>query len=666
MSLLVVNNLSLSFGGRAIFENLTFQVSEKDRIGLIGRNGSGKTSLMRIVMDQVSATGEVHLTKGMRMGYLAQDLADPTNEKVLQSVLDAVPGRVELDQRMIRLEESLAQARDQETQAEIGHKIARLAETLTDFETQYAKHAAEQILTGLGFTVEDMERPLSELSGGWRMRAALAGLLFQRPDILLMDEPTNHLDMDSVRWLGQFLTRYEGALILVCHDRDFLNSQINRTISFETEGVRQYRGNYDSYLTQRAEEETILDRQAKKQEQRVKDAMKFVDKFRYKATKARQAQSKLKLIEKMDIIKTHTQQKSISFSFPPVTRSSQNVLIAKGLKKAFGDHVLFEGVRLDAQRGDRIAIIGKNGVGKTTLLKMFASEMNPDEGQTILGHGVTLSYYAQHQAEQLEATRSIVEEVFTAVPTATQTFVRSVCGAFLFSGDEVDKQVGVLSGGEKARVALAKLLVNPGNCLLMDEPTNHLDIVASEMLTEALKDYTGTIIFVSHNQSFAKRLATKIWDIKDRHIEEYPGTLTEYFDHLDRQAELVRDTQGKKDKVAAPTQEDMDLAGGTRAEKKARKQLEAKLRQLRWEKLGPIQKRVKEAEKKIARLEAREAEIAELLADPDVFSDAAKSQPLLGEYQKVKDDLEKLMSAWETDQEAMEEIEARLQAELDS
>ena len=364
MSLLVVNNLSLSFGGRTIFANLTFQVSEKDRIGLIGRNGSGKTSLMRIIMDQVSASGEVRLTKGMRLGYLAQDISDPTDETVLQSVLDAVPGRMELDQRMVRLEESLAQAEDQDTQAEIGHKIARLAETLADFETQYAKHAAEQILTGLGFSMEDMERPLAELSGGWRMRAALAGLLFQKPDVLLMDEPTNHLDMDSVRWLGQFLERYEGALILVCHDRDFLNSQINRVISFEQEGVRQYRGNYESYLKQRGEEEQILERQAKKQEQRVKDAMKFVDKFRYKATKARQAQSKLKLVEKMELIKTHSQQKSINFSFPPVPRSSQNVLVAKGLTKAFGEHVLYKGVRLNAQRGTALPLLVKTAWAK--------------------------------------------------------------------------------------------------------------------------------------------------------------------------------------------------------------------------------------------------------------------------------------------------------------
>ncbi|ACL03837.1 ABC transporter related [Desulfatibacillum aliphaticivorans] len=666
MSLLVVNNLSLSFGGRTIFENLTFQVSEKDRIGLIGRNGTGKTSLMRIMVDEAAATaGEVRVTKGMRLGYLAQDISDPSDETVLQSVLEAVPGRVELDKRMERLEEALSQAEDQEEQAEIGHKIAKLAETLTDFETQYAKHAAEQILSGLGFLMEDMDRPLAELSGGWRMRAALAGLLFQKPDILLMDEPTNHLDMDSVRWLGQFLERYEGALILVCHDREFLNSQINRVISFEMEGVRQYRGDYESYLSQRAEEEQVLERQAKKQEQRVKDAMKFVEKFRYKATKARQAQSKLKLVEKMEMIKTHAPQKSMSFSFPEVPRSSQNVVTAKGLTKAFGDHVLYKGVRLNAQRGDRIAIIGRNGAGKTTLLKIFAGEMKAGEGQVDLGHGVSLSYYAQHQAEQLEASRSIVEEVFTAVPKATQTFVRSVCGAFLFSGDEVDKQVGVLSGGEKARVALAKLLVNPGNCLLMDEPTNHLDIVAAEMLTDALKDYNGTLIFVSHNQSFVKRLATKIWDIKNQTIEEYPGTLTEYFDHLDR-LEEKQEAQGRQEAKPAQAEDAADPAGGTRAEKKARKQAEARIRQLRWEKIGPIQKRVQEAEKKISKLEAREAEISELLADPDVFSDSEKSQPLLEEYQKVKDGLDNLMTAWEADQEAIEELEAQLQAELDA
>ncbi len=693
MSLLVGENVSLYYGDRPIVEGFSFRIEDKDRVGLVGRNGTGKTSLLRLITGEISPTkGEIRVSKGVRVGYLSQDAANPDpTARVLASVVSSVPGRAEVDEGVKRLSREVEEEKDPDRQAALARKLAGFLESQSHLETLYAPHAAEKILTGLGFTEADFSRPLTEMSGGWRTRAALGALLFQNPDVLLLDEPTNHLDADSVHWLDKFLEGFPGALVLVSHDREFLNRQIQRVISFETEGLRQYKGNYDAYEKQRAEEEKILDRQARNQDQKVKEAMKFVERFRYKSTKARQAQSKLKVMQKMEVISGHKREKVVRFRFPPVPASGRQVMTVSGLSKSFGENLLYKDLNLLVEKGDRVAIIGRNGAGKTTLLKMMAGELEPDAGKVFPGHGVTLSYYAQHQAEQLNVNRTVVEEVSSVIPDAPVTFVRGVCGAFLFSGEEVDKPISVLSGGERARVALAKLLAKPGNCLLMDEPTNHLDIVAAEKLVEALMGYDGTLVFVSHNQAFVNRLATVVWDIRAGHVETYPGTLKEYYDHVDR---VARRTQTPEAKPAAKpvmkqavnpaakttTQADAKpaparnkkkeknppgkpvpaapppVAPDSKDDRRARKRSEAEARQRLARAAGPLKKKLAEAEAEVARLEALEKELSEALCDPAVFADGQKSSRLLAEYGKAKKDLDEWMFRWEKIHEEIERV----------
>ncbi|MBW1852530.1 MAG: ABC-F family ATP-binding cassette domain-containing protein, partial [Deltaproteobacteria bacterium] len=533
MSLITVIKASLSFAGRQVFSEIGFQVEPKDRIGLVGPNGSGKTTLLRLIMGEASTDrGEVRVAKGTRIGYLPQDVHETLVGQLLQSVIDSAPGRIRLKNELKTAEASLRGVSLKLEQTRLAEKLAEIHQEINRLELEFPRHGAEKILLGLGFETSDFVRSVSSLSGGWKMRAALASLLYQRPDLLLFDEPTNHLDIPSIHWLEQFLQDFGGAMILVSHDREFLNRQIRRIFSFEPEGMRSYSGDYDFYFKAREEEQKSLEARAKRQEQRVKEAEKFIERFHAKASKARQAQSKIKLLKKMELVKTHRRERAAHFSFPEVPRSGRVVVSIKDVSKGFGEIPLYEGLNLAVLRGERIAIIGPNGCGKTTLLRMVAGEVDPDEGKISLGHAVGMGYFAQHHSDMLDPQKTVIQEVYNVVPQETVGFVRGVCGAFLFSGEDVDKGIGILSGGERARVSLAKLLVKPGNLMVMDEPTNHLDISSSEALINALAEYNGTLLFVSHNKSFINRLATKIWDIKREGVVEYPGNLDEYYYHI--------------------------------------------------------------------------------------------------------------------------------------
>jgi len=654
MSLVTVLNLSLAFVGREILKEVNFQVEPGDRIGLVGPNGSGKTSLLRMIVGELAPDkGEIRITKGVRVGYLPQDIYETLSGGPLQFVVDSVPSRVQLNEQLVRLEASLGNHPDPQTQSKLAAQLAEVHHEIIDLDAQYPLHLAEKILLGLGFKPEDFERPMSSLSGGWKMRAALASLLYQSPDLLLFDEPTNHLDVPSVHWLEDFLRTYKGAMILICHDKEFLNRQSERTISFEPEGLKFYNGNYEHYLKAREEEARVLEAKAKHQEQKVKQAERFIERFRYKASKARQAQSKIKLVKKIELVETFQKRKTIRFSFPAVARSGREVLSIQGLTKSFGPLTLYRDLNLRVMRGERVAIIGPNGAGKTTLLRLIAGEIRPDQGQTGLGHNVTMSYYAQHLSEMLDPNKTILAEVYQAVPHETVSFVRGVCGAFLFSGPDVDKSVGILSGGEKARVSLAKILVKPGNFMVMDEPTNHLDIISSEILIDALHEFEGTLLFVSHNQSFVNRLATKIWDMRDGAVVEYPGTLHEYFDHLagkepEKEAEPDRREESQENN-----------ASGRQKRKDLRKE-KAEKRSLISAALKPIQVKLRQLEERIDEIEKRRAQIEQLLADPDFFKDKGKSVPLLNEYGEIRKKLDELMGRWEYQQEKFESAKREL------
>jgi ATP-binding cassette, subfamily F, member 3 len=662
MNLLVAENLCLSFGPRAILDGEGFSIAEGDRIGLIGANGTGKTTLLRMIAGlQTPDDGALHFSKGVTIGYLPQDILELPDKTLRRFVQDAAPGRGDLERNIKEVEAELQIAKEQSQQEKLAESLAHLHERLLIFQSIYSPHEAESILMGLGFKPQDLPRKLTEFSGGWRMRAALAGLLFRKPDLLLLDEPTNHLDVATVEWFDDFLHASEFALILVSHDREFLDRQIKKVASFEFEGLRFYTGDYESYLKQREEEKRQLFATAKNVEDKKRQLSRFVTRFRAKNTKAKQVKSKIREIERLKEIDLPQDRKTLRFTFPPTSRSGKDVIIAKDLTKNYPGVKVFEGLDVTVYRGDRIAIIGDNGAGKTTLLKILAGEMKQDSGEASLGHRVELGYYAQHHGEALDPKKTVLDEVWSVMPDVAQNFVRGVCGSFLFSGDDVEKHTAVLSGGEKARVALAKLLVKPGNLLMMDEPTNHLDLWSSEALAEALTTYDGTLVFVSHNRAFVNRLADKVWDLRDGRIEPFPGNLDDYLHHqklLKKAEDAAPETAKKGEAFVVPGN-----SVANKEDKKDARRRRAARREIELQKFGPVQKKVKDLEKRIAEQEKRYAELEELLADPAVYDDHAKSGPLLTEFSAVKGKLEELMARWEHQCEIAENIRAELDAQ---
>ena len=557
------------------------------------------------------------------------------------------------------------QSGDEQRMLDCSGDLAEAHERIAGFDQHYSEHEARRILAGLGFPASDHERDMGELSGGWQMRAHLAALLYQRPDLLLLDEPTNHLDLPTVAWFGDFLRSYPHAFVLICHDREFLNEQIGRVVSLEPEGVRQFRGDYEHYVKQRAEEEIVLENQAKNLQREREKAEQFITRFRAQANKAKAVQSRIKQLAKMDEVRTFERRKVMKFRFPPCERAGASVLQVESLRKAYGEHVVLNGVDLTVQRGEKIGIIGVNGAGKTTLLRTIAGELDPTGGSIQPGHKVKVGYYAQHHADALDTGNTVFEEVAARNRGASETDVRTMLGAFLFSDDDVDKPIRVLSGGERARVALAKLLIDPGNLVLMDEPTNHLDLESSESLAESLRTYDGTLIFVSHNRSFIRTLATKIWNVEGGGVDMYPGTLDEYLERhraaagSEQTAEPAPKPTGTKPAPQAEPRADKKPPKATesREARRARKREEAAARAQRTKKVGPLQKRVNELEAEIATLEETQRKRNLQLADPALYEDASRRQEVLTAYQADAARLAELTDQWELAQAELEELD---------
>ncbi|MFY0568002.1 ABC-F family ATP-binding cassette domain-containing protein [Archangium lansingense] len=653
MSLVIAQDICLSYGKKVLFDNESFALSPKDRIGLVGANGTGKSSLMKILAGaQHPDSGTLTYRRKSRIGYLPQELAGLPEGSVVDAVMSTVPGRDALEARLRETEAALGNVSSEEEQLELAQTLADLHTELDHFEDHYGRHHAERILKGLGFREADLVKPTSALSGGWRMRAALAGLLLQDPDLLLMDEPTNHLDVPTLAWFDGFLKRSNKAVVLISHDRDFLNRQVDRILSLEMEGLRSYVGNYDTYKRQRAEEMEQLKAQSERVEARKAELQAFIDRFGAKATKARQAQSKAKQLEKMEDVQVLEERATMRFRFPEVERSGRDVVTLEGIQKRYGDTVVYSGLDARVERGQRIAVVGANGAGKTTLLKIIAGELVPDGGTVTLGHNVVMGYYAQHHGDKLNKHNSIIEEVRPLAADKPESFVRGVLGAFMFSGDDVDKPVGVLSGGERARVALAKLLLVPSNLLLMDEPTNHLDLDSTEMLIEALKGYGGTLLFVSHNRSFVNGLSTHVWDVVGGKVVPHPGNLDDYLYHQEQQR-LAAEAAGLGDKPS----EKASTAG---LSEKDRKRMEAEARQKRSAVEGPIKKEIAKLEEAISKLEAAQKERETQLADPVLYNDFAKAKPLMDTHREGKEQLEQLYAQWEAAQEKLAEASASL------
>ncbi|MDR0965912.1 MAG: ABC-F family ATP-binding cassette domain-containing protein [Myxococcales bacterium] len=660
MSLITAQNLSLAFGPKIILDEASFTLNARDRVGLVGPNGTGKSTLLKILAGaREPDSGTFTSMRGTRVGYLPQDILEMPQGSLIDTVLAAVPDRARLSQRQAALESALAESRDEdeELQLDLATQLTAVHEELLAFEERYGRHQAERILMGLGFRVDAFDRPVSILSGGWKMRAALAGLLLSGPDLLLLDEPTNHLDLTSLVWLDAFLRRSPHALMLVSHDRDFLNRQIDRVLSFEPEGLRGYSGNYDDYRQQRTEEEEQLAARVKRQTAQRAATEAFIERFRYKATKARQVQSRIRQLDKEEVLTVLERRAAIAFRFPEVARSGQDVLTLQGIDKAFGSNVVYRDLTQTVRRGERIAIIGANGAGKTTLLKIVAGELPQDRGEVTCGLNVQMAYYAQHHTELLDPRKTILDEIWSLVPDRPQSWVRGVLGAFLFTGDDVDKRIAVLSGGERARVALARLLVIPSNLILMDEPTNHLDIDSADRLIEALKGYGGTLLFVSHNRAFIDALATRVWDVQGGGIVDWPGNLSDYLHHL----EVASAAQGRDATPRSPTSTSTSSDAGKEKETdKERRRREAEARNAMNAKLRPLREARDRCEKEIAELEKEQAELEPKLADGALYDDFATARALTERYEGNAQALEDAMARWAEAQETLEALESAL------
>ncbi|PYN94423.1 MAG: ABC transporter, partial [Candidatus Rokuibacteriota bacterium] len=511
-----LEGVSKGFGGQLVFRDVTWRIADRERIGLVGPNGAGKTTLCRILAGlEEPDSGQVSRPRSATVGYLPQEVAGAVAGSVLVAALSGFEEVWALEREMEDVARALETAPG-ETLTERYGELQHRFEALGGYRLETA---ARTILSGLGFAADELHRPLEEFSGGWRMRAALARLLLVAPSLLLLDEPTNHLDLASLAWLENFLAGYDGTVVVVSHDRYFLNRMVTSIADLTPEGLTVYPGDYDDFLVEREARRELLEARARNQAKRIAEVERFIERFRYQATKARQVQSRVKMLAKVERIELPGVRRQVHFTFPEPPRTGRRVATLTGIHKAYGDNVVYRGIDFAVERGERVALVGDNGAGKSTLLKMLAGVLAFDRGERTLGSHVAVHYYAQHQLDALNPTRTVLEEMEAVAPESTY-----------FSGDSVDKKVAVLSGGEKARLALARMLVRPAALLCLDEPTNHLDLASREVLEAALAGFPGTIVFISHDRYFINRIATAVLEVAGGILTRYPGTYDDYLD----------------------------------------------------------------------------------------------------------------------------------------
>lgn len=634
--MLSISGLAKAFAGRILFEDVSLQVSRGDRIGLVGPNGAGKSTLFSLVLQRESPdAGEISLQRGMRLGYLPQETVSPTGQTVLELATgNGVPHPTDQEEPGASLD------------------LEAAAGELASYEQE---PKAKKVLRGLGFRESDFDRPCRELSGGWIMRAHLARLLVQEPDVLMLDEPTNHLDLDALLWLQGFLKNYAGAILLISHDREFLNQLVGSIVEIRQGRLWRYRGNYDAYLEQRAAQEEQLLAAYKNQQREIAQLMRFVERFRAKNTKASQAQSKLKQIERMEKIEAPAQDEAeIDFRFPQPQRSGLKVITLQEVHQSYGSVAVYRGLNFQAERGQRIVLVGPNGSGKSTLLKLLAGVVPFQSGQRELGYNVRLGYFAQHRVENLNLQRTVLEEALDTPQRVSEQFVRTVLGCFLFRGDDVFKRVSVLSGGEKTRLALVKLLLDPPNLLLMDEPTTHLDMASIEALVAALEQYQGTLIFISHDVYFIRAIANHVVQVRSGQLTHYPG---DYQYYLDKTAAL----QAADPSPAGVDGKARPSLGDDRPSQRAKEQRrsEAEQRQVRYQERKAHQARVGTLESQITQLEQRQASLTAELEDPATYDKPGRAAEITRELPEVIAQLNELNQAWETAALKLAELEQR-------
>ncbi|MBI4887741.1 MAG: ATP-binding cassette domain-containing protein [Acidobacteria bacterium] len=657
-----LSGLTKSFGDRVLFDRVTWQIGDGDRVGLCGPNGAGKTTLLKMLAgleepDSGAIVRPAHLT----IGYLPQDGLAYSGRTVFDEAASAFQPLLDLKAEMHDIEARLSDAGVPQGEHDV--MLARYSDLQDRFRLADGYNMdlrIASVLRGLGFSQADAARPAETFSGGWQMRIALAKLLLGRPNLLLLDEPTNHLDLEARNWLEEYLGSYPYAVILVSHDRYFLDTVVTRITDVNLRTLTDYTGNYSTYVEQRDAMLERLRQSKREQDEEVARIRMFIDRFRYQATKAAQVQSRIKLLEKVVPIEVPPERKRIHFTFPSCAKSGRVVLELKHARKAYGPVVVFRDLSLHIERGDRIALVGPNGAGKSTLMRMLSGEEAPDAGARTLGHQVVTESFAQDEAVRLDPALTVYGTLETGSPTGMVPAIRTILGGFLFSGDDVYKKVSVLSGGERTRLAVARMLLRPSNTLLLDEPTNHLDLDSKDVLLEALEDYGGTLIFVSHDRYFVERLATKIVEIGHGSAVVYPGTYPEFLWHKEHPEQVTRhEAQGPRPKRLKPevqspqpsTHGSQPKAQGPKPDaRETRKQDEAERRR-KQRALDSLQKRIAELESRIAERETQIKEIEASMASTGFYDDRAAATATIGRHQALMWEVGDLMSQWEALQE---------------
>jgi ATP-binding cassette subfamily F protein 3 len=649
--MLTISNLSLQHGAKHLFRDVSAQIHVNDRIGLAGVNGAGKSTLMKIICgEQESDPGVISRASWFTVAYLPQEITIELGSRTLYDEAESAFAQALQQQKEFEeISRKLADmAQDSPELPALIERQGELQHLLDGHDVFRIRPQIERILFGLGFVKEDLDRAVSEFSGGWIMRLLLAKLLLRQPALLLLDEPTNHLDLDSLTWMEDFLQQYQGAMMIISHDRSFLDRVTTKTWELSLGRLTAYKGNYSQYLLEKAQRMELERAAYDNQQAMIKQAEQFITRFRAKSTKAKQVQSRVKQLEKIERIELAETEREIRFSFPPAAESGRDVLELNGVSKQFDGRTIFHDVSFTLRRGDKLAIVGVNGAGKTTLMKIMAGLEAADAGTVRQGHNVVMTYFGQHQAQELDGQYSVLDTVYHGSQDLTVTKVRSLLGAFLFSGDEVDKKVQVLSGGEKGRVALAKMLVKPANLMLLDEPTNHLDISSQEVLQEAMAQYEGTIIVVSHNRSFVNSFVNKVLEIRDQQAVLHEGNIDDYL-------EIRRRLEEEAKVDAQPVVKGAEQPVNRKEERRQRAQQQAQVNAV----LRPWKKKAEAAEKEIEQLEERKIELESLMADPDLYADQAQWAKVSKDYNEARRRLERQYALWEEAQGKIEEMEKK-------